>query len=211
MKTTVLIQNWAIGSAPSVLKEIHRKGVNISIYERDISILEDEVAKLVEQDVNFKSSGDIDTILSEIKKVIDLDEFDMMFKDIESLLHLFKKITASDTLRFLLTIVDTNMCKRFHTDVNDLRMLCTYSGPGTLWLSADNVDRVALNAYGKNEAIVIDENNINQTETGSVIVLKGAKYQQESTNAVVHRSPAIEENGEKRLLLRIDTDEFLNI
>ena len=46
-------------------------------------------------------------------------------------------------------------------------------------------------------------------QTGAVAVLKGAIYPQKNTNAVVHRSPAIEETSEKRLLLRIDTNDFL--
>ncbi|MGK0427956.1 MAG: hypothetical protein ACJAUR_002072 [Ulvibacter sp.] len=41
-------------------------------------------------------------------------------------------------------------------------------------------------------------------------MLKGAIYLSEGTKAVVHRSPTIEESVETRLLLRIDTNEFLN-
>lgn len=132
----------------------------------------------------------------------------MLYKDIECLLHLFKKISASENLSVLLETVNTNMCRRFHTDVNDLRLLCTYSGQGTLWLTEDNVNRNALDNSGNNEAIVIEENNIQQVETGDVVILKGSKYIQNDTKAVVHRSPSIENNKEKRLLLRIDTNEF---
>ena len=42
---------------------------------------------------------------------------------------------------------------------------------------------------------------------GDIIILKGALYPE--ANAILHRSPTIEENGEKRLLLRIDTYEAL--
>ncbi|HAA11799.1 MAG TPA: hypothetical protein DCE41_08925, partial [Cytophagales bacterium] len=60
------------------------------------------------------------------------------------------------------------------------------------------------------EELVLDADSIQQAETGAVIILKGAIYPKEGTQAVLHRSPTIEESGERRLLLRIDTDEFLN-
>jgi hypothetical protein len=94
--------------------------------------------------------------------------------------------------------------------MNDLRMLCTYSGPGTLWLSENNINRNALNSCGDNECIVLDESKIQQAKTGAVVILKGAIYPEEGTKAIVHRSPTIEDYGEKRLLLRIDTNAFLN-
>jgi len=129
--------------------------------------------------------------------------------DIETLLSIFNRITQAQSFRLLLATINTNMCRRFHTDVNDLRMLCTYSGPGTLWLTEDNVNREALETCKDNECIVKDESKIQQAPTGSVVILKGAIYPQQGTKAIVHRSPTIEESGEKRLLLRIDTNEFL--
>jgi hypothetical protein len=55
----------------------------------------------------------------------------------------------------------------------------------------------------------VNQNEIQQVEAGSALILKGAIYPKEGTRAIVHRSPAIEESGERRLLLRIDTNSFL--
>jgi hypothetical protein len=131
-------------------------------------------------------------------------------KDIEHLLYIFTQITKANSFRLLLTTVNTNMCRRFHTDINDLRMLCTYSGPGTLWLTEDNINRKVLDTCGDNECIVLDESKVQQAPTGAVVILKGSIYPQEGAKAIIHRSPTIEESGQKRLLLRIDTNEFLN-
>lgn len=207
MKTTTIAKNWVIGTTPSVLDNIHKKEVNITIYNRDTMLLEKEANKLLERNIKFKSNGDINTILSEIAKAIEPNEFHLLLNDIKNLLHTFNKITNAKSLQLLLATVNTNMCRRFHTDVNDLRMLCTYVGFGTLWLTEDNINRKALNTYKDNEFIVMDKNKIQQAESGSVLILKGEKYQKRTKNAVVHRSPTIE-NGEKRLLLRIDTNEF---
>ena len=208
MEETAIAKNWRTGTTLNALRSIHDKGINIAIYNRDIAMLEKEVDNLLAQEIEFEFSGDIPTILHEIKKVIAIEDYQMIYKDIADLLHFFEKISASKNLRFLLGTVNTNMCRRFHTDVNDLRLLCTYAGPGTLWLTEDNVNRVALDNLRNNEAIVIDENSIQQVETGNVVILKGAKYIQNNTRAVVHRSPSIEKSNEKRLLLRIDTNEL---
>ena len=208
MKTKTTSRNYAVGTLPSILEDIHQIDVNIAIYNRDIAALTEEVNGLLSRDIELRSSGDIDTILQNLKEAMDLDKFRLFIQDVKELLHLFKELTRANSFRLLLATINENMCRRFHTDVNDIRMLCTYSGQGTLWLTEDNVDRNALHSREGNESIVLDESKIQQAETGSVLILKGAIYPQEGTKAVVHRSPTIEESGEKRLLLRIDTNEF---
>lgn len=209
MNTSSIVKNWSEGTIPSVLEHIHQNEVNIAIYNRDVLFLENEIHKLLQQNIKLNTCGTIETILSEIQQTLAIDEFQNVMHDIENLLHLFKKLTNTKTLKLLLTTVNTNMCRKFHTDVNDVRLLCTYAGPGTLWLKEENINRIALGAHRDNSAIVIDQTQIQQVKTGAVCILKGAKYQQKTTNAAVHRSPTIEENSGKRLLLRIDTDEFL--
>ncbi|MEM6380738.1 MAG: DUF1826 domain-containing protein, partial [Bacteroidota bacterium] len=71
------------------------------------------------------------------------------------------------------------------TDINSLRLLCTYSGPGTLWLPNEIVNHKALITRGGNKQIVLDERQIQQVATGAVIILKGALFPQ--ANPIVHR------------------------
>ncbi|MEO1712076.1 MAG: DUF1826 domain-containing protein, partial [Bacteroidota bacterium] len=125
-----------------------------------------------------------------------------LYEDISTLLNLFEDLTEASSFRLLLTTVTSDMCRKFHTDVNDLRMLCTYIGPGTLWLP----DEAILQAKGRD--LQIDNRKIQQVATGDVVVLKGALYPE--ATPILHRSPAIEEAGETRIVLRIDTNEFLN-
>ena len=204
MKTSVVANNWMSGTSANVLENIHQKDINITIYNRDVTVLEKEIQHLLKRQLNFKSNGDIQTIMKEIVTIVEPNKFPQLFIDIEKLLGFFKETTGANSFQLLLATIKGNMCRKFHTDVNDLRMLCTYSGTGTLWLTEDNFDRKALNAYRDNDLIVIDKTKIEQTETGAVIILKGSMYSKEA-KAVVHRSPTIEENKDKRLLLRIDT------
>ena len=210
MKSVALVKNWAEDTTPEILKSIHKDEINITIYNRGISMLQNEIDVLLAQNIKFSAYGNSNQILNEFKKVSKLKETSSILKDIENLLTHFREITNTTTVRLLLSVVKTNMCRKFHTDVNDLRMLCTYKGSGTLWLTEDNVNRKELNAYSDNEAIVNNPEEIRQVQTGAVIILKGSKYKNGTTQAVVHRSPTIESKNEKRLLLRIDTDQFLN-
>ncbi len=205
---TLITQNWAIGATQEVLNQIHEQDVNIAIYNRDITSLNDEILSLINQDFEVFVYGDKSEILNVLEK--ELNQYPDFLKDIGSLLHVFEEISRAKTFKLLLATINTNMCRRFHTDVNDLRLLCTYYGPGTLWLKEENVNRTALETCKDNECIVLNPNDIQQAATGAVVLLKGAIYPVKGTKAIVHRSPTIEESGEKRLLLRIDTHEFLN-
>ncbi|MEO1513916.1 MAG: DUF1826 domain-containing protein [Bacteroidota bacterium] len=199
--------NWKIGTSPSILKHIHDKDVNIAIYDRDIGALTSEVNDLLAQNAEFKSNGDVDAIIDDISKAMNPKKYSHIIQDIKELLLHFEEVVHSKSFRLLLATINTNMCRKFHTDINDVRLLCTYSGPGTMWLTDDNINRKALSSRNDDECIAIDESRIQQANTGSVVLLKGAIYPQEETKAIVHRSPTIEESGEKRLLLRIDTNE----
>jgi len=210
MKSATTIKNWEIGTTPTIFESIHQKEINITIYERDRSPLISEIENLLEQNIEFRASGDVGPIVNEIMKVIDPNKYSLIIQDIETLLYYFRELTKAKSFRLLLATIETNMCSKFHTDINNLRMLCTYSGPGTLWLTEDNINQKELGRPTSGKDIPIEESEIQQVKTGAVVVLKGAIYPQEGTQAIVHRSPSIEESGEKRLLLRIDTNESLN-
>jgi len=209
MIAEIVNENWVIGNCSDSLQKIHHKGINIAIYNRSVDHLSGEIIQLIEKDIELRASGSIGCIISLIMDELQSLTAILLLKDIERQLSLFSQIAQSTSYRLLLATIKSNMCRRFHTDINDLRLLCTYSGLGTLWLTEDNVNRKGLDTYGDNECIVLDESRIQQAETGSIVILKGAIYPQEGTAAIVHRSPSIEETGQRRLLLRIDTNEKL--
>ena len=210
METAITTKNWAFGETPSVLNNIHKSEVNIAIFDRGISPLKQEVVGLLKSELEFRSSGSTETIFNDIANNIELSDCNLIKQDIKDLLQLFSKVTNAHSFRLLLASVRGDMCMKFHTDINDLRMLCTYEGPGTLWLTEDNINQEATDASGEDDCVVIDQNRIQQVKTGSVVILKGAIYPKEGTKPILHRSPSIEENGGERLLLRIDTNEFAN-
>jgi hypothetical protein len=204
----VSFSNAVIGTKPEVLQNIHLQEKNIAIYHRDISHLQSDINTCMKGKIEFRKSGSLPEIKAALESEIP-NCYDLIL-DIVSLVKVFGELTENSTFKVLLSTVNSNMCRRFHTDINDLRLLCTYSGQGTLWIPEEFVNREALNSCGDNECILRDASQVQQVPTGSVAILKGAIYPKEGTKACVHRSPSIEESGETRLLLRIDTNEFLN-
>ncbi len=203
--------NAATGTSVEVLQQIDLEEKNIAIYHRDIQTLEEEVSNFLKEKIAFEATGSVEELTSQLEasKYNNNDKYPALIKDICFLLQTFQTLSSNSSFRLLLTSVNTNMCRRFHTDVNDLRLLCTYSGPGTLWLLEENVNRDALDNAKSNDDIVKNDADIQQAATGDVVILKGAIYPKPNTKAIVHRSPAIEETGETRLMLRIDTNDFL--
>lgn len=204
MKTADLIKNSIEGGTIDILDNIHNNEVNIAIYNRNIHHLNFEIYQLLKREISLKVNGTTENILNEIAQTISTANYNSLYTDIKNLLITFSNITGCTNFKLLLATVNTNMCKRFHMDFNSLRLLCTYSGPGTLWLTEDNVNREALNSNRDNKSIVLNSNNIRQANAGDVIILKGAKYGISESLGVVHRSPTIEETKFQRLILRID-------
>lgn len=204
MKTADLIKNSIEGGTIDILNNIHNNEVNIAIYNRNIHHLNFEIYQLLKRKISLKANGTTESILSEISQTISTENYNSIYTDIKNSLITFSNISGGSNFKLLLATVTTNMCKRFHMDFNSLRLLCTYSGPGTLWLTEDNINREALNSNADNNSIVLNSNNIQQANTGDVIILKGANYGNQESLGIVHRSPSIEETKFQRLILRID-------
>ncbi|MEL6589257.1 MAG: DUF1826 domain-containing protein [Bacteroidota bacterium] len=204
IKTGTSFANAAIGNDPLILQDIHQQDKNIAIFHRDIDVLSEEISQLIPQTIECRVSGSVAEIWDKLTTYAgqNLPQANALLNDISENLTRFQRITKATSFRLLLATVSTNMCRRFHTDINYLRLLCTYAGPGTLWLPDEAANLTASRSGGNNQEIVIDEGQIQQVNTGDIVILKGALYPK--ANAILHRSPTIEQSGEKRLLLRID-------
>ena len=199
--------NAAIGSNMEILEEVHRTHINIAIYQKDTDLLQSEIDDLLKEDIEFRSCGPVSSIISDLEEVLLSRNKRLIFKDIAELLRHFEQITQKNDFRVFFATVNSNMCRKFHTDINALRLLCTYAGPGTIWVS----DEVANSKEFLNQIddldMLPDEGLIERLETGDVAILKGALYP--DAFPIMHKSPSLEGANEKRLLLRIDINESL--
>jgi hypothetical protein len=98
---------------------------------------------------------------------------------------------------------DDDDCRRYHVDRTHLRLLCTYRGPGTEWLTNDQVERLAQASGAPNEEI-IRFGEPSQFEPFWVGILKGDAFPGNARHGLVHRSPPIKGSGQTRVLFCLD-------
>lgn len=210
MRTNILHDNAVIGNDKQVLQDIHLRTKNLVVYKRGIEPLKGELSKAIQMSIEYRTSGSVEEIAFSLGSYFanELQLKDDLLKDILDLLSLFEQVTKVSSFRVLLASINNNMCRRFHADINELRMLCTYYGPGTLWLPDNAVNRKAYLSGKGNRNILPDESLVQQVDTGDVVILKGSLYP--GATPILHRSPSIEEHSEERILLRIDLNQSLN-
>ena len=104
------------------------------------------------------------------------------------------------------------MCPRFHADNVKCRLVTTYIGPATQWLSHHKVNRAKLGHgnEGKTDAesgLFSKNSDIQQLCPGHIALLKGESWDGNQGAGIVHRSPH-EEGNYKRLYMTIDFVEL---
>ncbi len=203
---TFSAENNIICSSTSELERIHEAPYNVALLSRRIAHLEPELKALLGRQLQFQKSGSVKDIGIALQPYLhdNAAACPRLYTDVLGLLQVFEQLSSGRNFSLLLATIDHDMCRRFHTDLNYLRLLCTYNGPGTLWLPDAHVDRQALYHGGSNEEIIPEARHIQQAESGQVVILKGERYPNGS--AAVHRSPSLEADEPPRLLLRIDVN-----
>jgi hypothetical protein len=202
------------GSTWSDLQSIHEADYQIGVWQRELSPeLQHEAADLVQKELEpFRFSGTLDQLAKELPQYFILSSSSLstsLQDDLFQLANQFRALSGAGEIRLFFGRVTGDMCRRFHTDIVSLRLLCTYYGPGTLWAPPGIVNEKYLNR-GDNVQMISDEAGIQQLAVGEVGLLKGALHEQSRFGAVLHRSPSIEEFGLARLLLRVDTPSVLD-
>lgn len=119
------------------------------------------------------------------------------------LIETFFSLTQAAQVVAKLSVVASDACRYFHHDSMRVRLLCTYRGPGTEWLPNAFADRTAIGS-GNNAEICKDMRQIRRLPRFTVAVLKGNNYPRSQGNGIIHRSPAIMNTRDTRLLLCVD-------
>lgn len=115
--------------------------------------------------------------------------------DITGLVRRFAAIADCDAVSIRLEIVETDACRRFHADNVTVRLISTFAGRATQWLS--NADAASLRGGAD-----LSDLTIRSLAAGDVALFKGRRWSPDG--AIVHRSPPIGATGEQRLVLVID-------
>jgi len=192
------------------LRHVTELEVNLSLWRRNpIDSVEREVAGLRATDlpdVRCRTSpptfdADIGVLLK--GRGLDPQAFDDWRADLRRLADLFFALCGWRDVTARLETTDVDGCPRFHVDRTHLRLLCTYRGPGTEWLTDAQVDRDALASGAPNEGI-IRFGEPRRFEPFWVGILKGDAYPGNAGRGLVHRSPPIAGSGQTRVLFCLD-------
>lgn len=133
--------------------------------------------------------------------------------DIVNLASRFTAISGHQHLRVRFERVENDGCALFHVDTLPLRLVCTYSGPGTQWVEEEHVCRGQLGLRGRtleeaNLAIVPDPNSIRTCPAWHVLIFKGRLWKGHGYfDGLVHRSAPVRHPNDFRLRLTIDFAE----
>jgi len=194
------------------LSKIEDRGVNLAIWQRSPLEIAEPLEELMAsgfKQAQFVYTRDqpIEVIGAFLDETIDLrsESAVILWNDIVVLADKMLEICGDQQIGISLDLISHDNCTSFHTDRQNLRLLCTYVGDGTYWLENQNVRRDQLNR-NDNESVVVDWQEVRQMRSHWVGLFKGETYRGGKDQAIVHRSPEV--LGRKdadRLLLRIDT------
>lgn len=123
---------------------------------------------------------------------------ELLRDDVALLTEILCELVDCPSVGLRFASVENAMCPRWHVDRVPIRMLCTYSGPGTEWLEDQSVDKAHLS-----DPEIVD-GACQRAASGEVVLLKGALWQDNEGSGAIHRSPAIGSSANRRILLTLD-------
>lgn len=134
---------------------------------------------------------------------------DFLAEDVASILRDFAALIDQRHLQASLSVQTTDGCYKFHTDFVAVRLLCTYVGPGTEWVSnedvrRENLRRTDVDFQTANRSVLRRLDAVNHCSAGDLLLLKGEMFEGNRGMGAVHRSPPIVERNLRRLVLKVD-------
>jgi hypothetical protein len=198
------------GDRPADLRRILNPGVNLGLWRRPVQPAVARELSLLRAshlpDVRCRTSpasfdDDVSGLLTQ--QSLDPVAFKHWRADLRRLADLFFSVSGGRDVVLRLETTDDDGCRRYHVDRTHLRLLCTYRGPGTEWLTDAQVDRTAQAGGAPNESIV-RFGEPSRFEPFWVGILKGDAYPGNAGRGLVHRSPQIAGTGQTRVLFCMD-------
>lgn len=193
------------------LCKIHLPHTNIAIAARPVESAIVDYLDDVAHDpwgslaIDIETIDEIDILADELPKTEDhLQGQRALILDLKCLAKTYFAVSRAKRVTVQISFIDNDMCRLFHADHIDLRLLCTYRGKGTEWLTEDNAKRAGL-GKGCNDNICRDPTKVRRFNTFDVGLLKGTRYPGNDGFGAVHRSPPISGSAEPwRVMVKID-------
>lgn len=197
-----------LGTSPAVLAEALRDGVNLAVWQRELTPeVQGFVQALLARGVALSESL---TLEPDSQGCCRLEQIlapqagwpgqAAFIEDLRWLSAAFACLLGAQRVGLRLRSLDKPMCPRFHVDHVPLRLITTYAGVASEWLEEGGMDRRRL---GEAQAEPRDGERIQRLDAGWVALAKGEKWPGNEGAGLIHRSPTPPSGG-RRLLLTLD-------
>ncbi|MGU3345092.1 DUF1826 domain-containing protein [Pseudomonas monsensis] len=197
------------GPTPNALARILEDDINLAVWQRQLPLhIADFAGLLLSRNEPLAESlclelpeEDAEPDLAGLAAGFrDLEGYDSFIADLRWLVSAFACLLGARRIGLRLRVLDKAMCPRFHVDHVPVRLITTYAGGGSQWLTEGAMDRTQL---GQANAEPQDCAQIQQLGSAHVALLKGEKWHGNEGFGLIHRSPALSP-GERRLMLTLD-------
>lgn len=196
---------------PLVLTRILEPDVNLVVWQQAYQPTTAYVDALLALPwkLNLKAGLPLEGLAHQlVGELPDLPERSHFVDQVTELGEMFACLFDLKHLGVRLQVLDKPMCPRFHVDRAPCRLTTTFTGPGTQWLTNEQVNRDFLGAQHPPEAQLEGQlyqagSHIQQLQAGEVSLMKGSLWEGRENLGLVHRSPGVAA-GQKRLLLTLD-------
>ena len=203
------VSHAQFGQSPEVLNKINDAETNLCVWQRpSVRQVSAEVANVVEPDLDLRARTTARMFKRDVQELLNTaglnaDEYAHWVDDLAQLADVFfTHAHRKEAMVRIETTIDDG-CRRYHVDRSHLRLLSTYRGPGTEWLTNEQVDRHNLRSGAPNEDIVRYGQPYRMAPFW-VGLFKGSLYPNMADNGLVHRSPPIDGTGQFRVRFCLD-------
>ncbi|WP_292363817.1 DUF1826 domain-containing protein, partial [Methylophaga sp. UBA1464] len=210
-----LFEHVLKADSPLVMTAIYEPHINLVVWQRQLSNALDHYIAEVTQGLNALQLRTVitpDEVSDWLTGLLpDKPQRNLFVDDVRQLVEMYADLFELNSVGLRLSLIHETMCPRFHTDHLACRLVTTYHGQGSEWLTEEAVDRSKLGPGAQGLAdhlsgIYQDKVDIQQLNQGDVALLKGDGWMDSQVSGIVHRSPHIHKS-EKRLLLTLDFAE----
>lgn len=192
--------------------EILRDDVNLAVWQRQLDPLTTQFSQSVVASgralaetftwaAKDSEASDIATLPGFAQAVADIPGYAAFVADVGYLVSLFACLLDARAVGVRLRTLDKAMCPRWHVDKVPVRLITSYVGPGSEWLTEQDSPRQQLGGPAVDSWN--EDASARALACGEVALVKGERWQGNEGRGLVHRSPCLSA-GQRRLLLTLD-------
>jgi len=138
----------------------------------------------------------------------ELDGFPHLVADVQLWAEVLVELTGCKSVGLRIAVMQSPMCPRLHVDLVTLRLVVTYLGPGTEFVSNHQVDRNQLghkagDRTDEESGLLLAPGCVQRAGRFDVVLLKGEAWPENKGFGAVHRSPPMH-GASPRLVMTLD-------